>query len=196
MEFYMSFEDVVIREYKKSDLDAVHRMLSSPEVYATTCAIPYMCSRSFAAAWIDNIRRCVKNKTDFEYGIFSAKTGEYIGNVGLIGIDYRNKSADITYIITPQFWRRGYAVMCSKLLIAYGFERLGLMRIHGKCMDFNLASKSVMQKCGFIYEGKGRSEMIKDDRQIDLEHYSLLKDEYLRLKRKIYYPSAYMPNIY
>lgn len=191
MEFYLQYSDIIIREYKKSDLNSVHRMLSSTEIYMTTCAIPYMCGRWFAAAWIDNVKRSIKKKTDFEYGIFSSATGEYIGNIGLIGFNYNNKSADITYMITPEFQHRGYAVSAAKLIIGYGFEKLGLIRVHGKCMDFNIASKAVMQKCGFIYEGTGRSEMIKDGRCINLEHYSLLRNEYLMLKSKSVYPNGF-----
>lgn len=188
MEFFIRYKDITIREYKKSDISSVHAMLSSPEIYMTTCAIPYMCSRSFAQIWVDSVRKSIKKKTDFEYGIFNSSTGEYIGNIGLIGMNYQNKSADITYMITPQFQRKGYALTAAKLIIAHGFENLGLMRIHGKCMDFNLGSKLVMQKCGFKFEGVGRNEMIKDDRPINLEHYSLLKEEYLALRDKLFIP--------
>lgn len=188
MSFYIQYGDILIREYKKSDLESVHDMLSQPSVCTTTCAIPYNCSRSFAAMWLDSIRRSIKKKTDFEYGIFSMRNGQYIGNIGLIGINYENKSADITYIIHPRFQGRGYATLASKLIIAYGFDFLELQRIHGRCMDFNIASKSVMQKCGFVYEGLGRCEMIKENRFVNLEHYSILKSEYENLKNKVFIP--------
>ncbi|MCQ4021947.1 MULTISPECIES: GNAT family N-acetyltransferase [unclassified Ruminococcus] len=188
MSFYIQYGDIIIKEYNRTDLDSVHSMLSQPNVYYTTCAIPYNCSRAFASMWIDCIRRSAKRKTDFEYGIFSARNGEYIGNIGLIGIDYINKCADITYIIHPRFQNRGYACLASKLIIAYGFEFLNLQRIQGKCMDFNIASKTVMLKCGFTYEGLGRQEMLKDNKFVNLEHYSLLKSEYEALKNKIFIP--------
>ena len=188
MSFNIQCGDILIREYKKSDLNAVHGMLSQPSICTTTCAIPYNCSRSFSAMWLDSIKRSIKKKTDLEYGIFSTRNGQYIGNIGLIGINYVNKSADITYIIHPQFQGRGYATLASKLIIAYGFDFLELYRIHGKCMDFNIASKSVMQKCGFTYEGLGRGEMLKDKRFVNLEHYSILKNEYEKLKGSVFFP--------
>ncbi|MGN0442444.1 MAG: GNAT family N-acetyltransferase [Acutalibacteraceae bacterium] len=188
MSFYIQYGDIIIREYKKSDLDAVHDMLSQPSVCATTCAIPYNCSRSFASMWLDSIRRSIRKKTDLEYGVFSVRNGQYLGNIGLIGINYTNKSADITYIVNPAFQGRGYATLASKLIIAYGFDFLELQRIHGKCMDFNISSKSVMQKCGFTYEGLGRCEMMKDERFVNLEHYSILKSEYEKLKGFVFIP--------
>ena len=195
MEFYMKYGSIVIREYKKTDLDPVHRMLSSPQMYETTCAIPYKCSRIYAPLWIDNVKKALKRRSDLEYGIFDSTSGEYIGNIGLIGISYVNKSADLTYIITPEFQRRGYAVKAAKLIIAYGFERLGLIRIHAKCMDFNLPSRRVMEKCGFSYEGVGRNEMLKNEKTYNLTHFSLLKHEYTSLKGSVFYPDVFLPVI-
>lgn len=193
MEFCMQYKGIVIREYKRSDLNGVHQMLSSPQVYKTTCAIPYNCNRTYALLWIDNIRKSLKKRTDFEFGIFDAESGEYIGNIGLISVSYINKSADLTYIITPKYQHRGYALTAAKLMIAYGFERLGLIRIHAKCMDFNIASRRVMEKCGFSYEGTGRNEMYKDEKAYDLVHYSLLKNEYLSLKGSVFFSDVFFP---
>ncbi len=185
---------IIIREYKRSDLNAVHMMLSDPNIYSTTCAIPRECDRSYASMWLDSVRRSVKKGFDLEYGVFDAYSGDLIGNIGLIDISYPHKSGEITYIIRSPYQRRGYALLSSRLIISYGFERLGLMRIHGRCMDFNTASRYVMLKCGFVYEGTGRGEMIKDGRQVNLEHYSLLRSEYDALRDKIFYPKAIFPN--
>lgn len=186
MSFLLQQGNIFIREYKRSDLLSVHEMLSDPIVYRTTCAIPLNCSLTFASRWLECVRKSLKKEADLEYGIFSAHNGEYIGNVGLIGIDYINRSANITYIITPKFHHMGYGCAAAKMMVQYGFETLGLTRIHGKCMDFNTASKMVMLKCGFLYEGTGRGEMIKEKKLVNIEHYGILKNDYLKLKGKIY----------
>lgn len=196
MNLFIRFGGIIIREYRRSDLNAVHMMLSEPGIYRTTCSIPKCCDRSYAAMWLDGVRRSFKKRSDLEFGVFSAATGDLIGNIGLIGIFYPNKSADITYIIRSKYQHLGYAVLASKLIIGFGFERLGLLRIHGRCMDFNQASRAVMLKCGFIYEGTGRDEMIKDGKPVNLEHYSILKSEYDSLKGSIFYPNAVFPYLY
>jgi ribosomal-protein-alanine N-acetyltransferase len=55
---------------------------------------------------------------------------------------------------------QGYCTEAAKELVRYGFEDLGLHRIHSNHFGSNLASGKVMQKVGMSYEGT-RSEHYK-----------------------------------
>ena len=44
------------------------------------------------------------------------------------------------------YWGRGYATEAAREVVRYGFERLGLHRIHAEHLGSNPASGRVMQK--------------------------------------------------
>ena len=66
---------------------------------------------------------------------------------------------------------------CSAML-AFAFNELGLCRVSGRCMAKNGASRKVMEKLGFLYEGTGRRELLKDGVFYDVDHLAILKEEW------------------
>ena len=66
----------------------------------------------------------------------------------------------------------------TKLTIEFGFYDLGLNRIYAYQLLDNLASIKVNEKCGFKNEGILRSSIFKNNKFIDQQIMSLLKEEY------------------
>ncbi|MER2002560.1 MAG: GNAT family protein [Carnobacterium inhibens] len=66
----------------------------------------------------------------------------------------------------------------GKLIIALGFEKMGLERIYA-CYDIeNPASGKVMERLGMTYEGTLRKNRIHKKRDVDDVYYSILKQDY------------------
>ena len=61
------------------------------------------------------------------------------------------------YHIGERYTRRGYATEAMKAFLPAVMEQLGIRSISGICLAENLASRRVMEKCGFVkqYEGIG-----------------------------------------
>lgn len=172
-------ERTIIRTYKPTDSYNIWRVISRREIYDTTYAIPHPYPIERIGWWISFIKNSAKNGTSYEFGIFHNKTGEYIGNVGIINISKQNSCGDISYFINPDYWNMGYATEAAGIMLDYGFNRLNLNRIGGRCMSKNPASASVMKKLGMKHEGRGRSEIYKDGIFLDVEHFSILRSEYI-----------------
>ena len=63
---------------------------------------------------------------------------------------------DLGYRFVRDRWGRGYATECSHALIAFGFDVLGLEQLVAYVMPGNAASVRVLEKTGFVAEGRHR----------------------------------------
>ena len=61
------------------------------------------------------------------------------------------------YWIGADFARRGYMKEAVQAMVHYAFATLGLSRIESACLPENVASRGVLEKSGFKYEGVAQS---------------------------------------
>jgi len=82
-------------------------------------------------------------------------SGENIGYVQLAPLD--NGQWEIGYHIAKKHTGKGYATEAVSAFLPFAAERAGIDEILGVCLSENIASKHVLQKCGFVpvYEGTG-----------------------------------------
>ncbi len=85
----------------------------------------------------------------------------------------------IGYSILPQFWGKGYATQAVHQLISLIFSKTNMERLEAVCSIHNPASKRVLEKAGFIYEGVRRDYLRIRDERIDHHSYAILKSDWL-----------------
>jgi ribosomal-protein-alanine N-acetyltransferase len=74
---------------------------------------------------------------------------EFVGTISVKNIDLVNKKADLGYWIGEQYWGRGIASECLKLVIDYAFSaELGLKHLYAYVFPENKASIRVLEKNG------------------------------------------------
>ena len=74
---------------------------------------------------------------------------KFVGTISIKKIDLVNKKADLGYWIGEQYWGRGIATECLKLIIDYAFSaELGLKRLCAYVFPENKASIRVLEKNG------------------------------------------------
>lgn len=171
-------ERLIIREYRRSDLEDFLRVIRQPEIYATTYGIPRDYSRRRGKWWLRTVKMNTRLGSAFEFGVFLKDGEKYIGNVGLINISGAHNHADISYYIDRDYMNMGYATEASRAMLRYGFGELGYHKISGVCMSCNPASRRVMEKLGMRFEGTLRDDMYKDGKYVGIDRLSLLRDEY------------------
>ena len=81
------------------------------------------------------------------------KDGTCIGYVQAVPFD--DGTWEVGYHIGERFTKQGYATEAVKAFLPVIMPRLGLERIWGICLADNLASRKVMERCGFIKEFEG-----------------------------------------
>ncbi len=101
-----------------------------------------------------------------------------IGTIDFVSWNQHHGNAEIGYALSRDYWGKGICTEAAKEIIAFGFERMDLMRIQAKCMVDNIGSAKVMEKVGMTYEGTLRKAMKIKQEHVDLNVYSILLEEY------------------
>jgi len=100
---------------------------------------------------------------------------------GVIGLgpqhDVYRKTAEVGYWLGEPYWGKGIATKAVQLITAYGFNQLGLARIHAGIFEYNPASMRVLEKNGFVKEGVFRKNILKNDQLWDEHRYGKLKSD-------------------
>jgi [ribosomal protein S5]-alanine N-acetyltransferase len=74
---------------------------------------------------------------------------KFVGTISVKKIDLVNKKADLGYWIGEQYWGKGIATECLKLIIDYAFSaELGLKQLCAYVFPENKASIRVLEKNG------------------------------------------------
>lgn len=170
---------LIIRAYEEKDAEAIYGVINDPTIYEMTLHIPYPYPREQVEIWIGFVNQNRRYRRGFEWGIFDL-SGCYLGNIGLVNIDYINRSGEITYFVGKDFRKQGIATEAVGGVLKYAFEILHLERVAGRCMLENKASISVMGKNGIRFEGIARHEVMKDSVYRDIWHGGLLRNEYVQ----------------
>jgi len=168
-------ERLILREFKRSDFEAVHKYASDPRV------VKYMPwgpnNDADTRRFLEKAKQSqlVNPRTSYELAIIL--NDELIGGCGLTIKSVPDKQAEIGYCIRRDYWNMGIGTEVAAGLIKFGFKRLGLHKIIAKCDTMNHASYKIMEKNGMKKEG-----ILRDDKYIRGEWrnsyiYSILENE-------------------
>ena len=134
-------------------------------------------SSTNADAWFDEIQKA-QGKSNVRLGIF-LPDGTVIGDMALQGIDWRHRSCSVGYGLTKLEYRnKGYATDALKIILRYGFLHFGFERISANTQDNNIGSQRVLEKCGFILEGRERKARYFAGKWQDRLTYGLLIEDW------------------
>lgn len=91
------------------------------------------------------------------WAVVDKHDGRLLGSAGFHSLDVDHHRAEIGYDFAPEAWGRGIATATCRALTRFGFDTLGYTRIQASVLDTNLASRRVLEKSGYAYEGLLRS---------------------------------------
>ena len=141
-------------------------------------------NREYTKEYLEYILTRYRAGEFFDWAVIWHEDGEpsdkMIGTCGFTRFDYSNNSAEIGYVINPEFRGRGIAGEAARRVIRFGFDELGLNRIEAKYMDGNVASRKVMEKIGMKYEGTMRGSLKIGGEYRDVGVCAMLYEEYRR----------------
>ena len=93
-------------------------------------------------------------------------------------MDFDGAFGEIEYCIGSTFQGKGYATEAAKAVIDFGFRKIGFNKVQICVRPSNIPSKSVIEKCGFNYEGALRDYFRINGEFEDRLYYSILKEEW------------------
>jgi RimJ/RimL family protein N-acetyltransferase len=99
-----------------------------------------------------------------------------VGTIGFHTISPLNRTAEIAYDIHPAYWRRGIGFACCMTVSDWGLRERGFVRVQATTMESNVPSIQLLEKCGFLLEGKLRNYRLVRGEPRDFFMFSKLRD--------------------
>ncbi|MCL1908791.1 MAG: GNAT family N-acetyltransferase [Holophagaceae bacterium] len=102
--------------------------------------------------------------------------GQLVGGIGSTRLfDIHGQTAEIGYWLGEPFWGKGLATRAVRLFADYAFGQLRFLRLQAMMMAENMKSARVLEKNGFIFEGRLRQHITKRGRIHDALLYAKTK---------------------
>jgi RimJ/RimL family protein N-acetyltransferase len=164
-------EHLILREWQESDAGGYFELYSNPAV------------KNSGANICENINESLKSiqiliECQESWAIVLKDNGKIVGSIFLSDINRHDRYNEIEYVISENHKNRGYATEAVKRVLRYAFTELELLVVAVCHYPSNLASKRVIEKTGFTYEGTLRrySRNLEDS-----VRYSMIKEEWEKL---------------
>lgn len=109
---------------------------------------------------------------------------KFVGSTRFLNISLENKNLEIGWTwYLPEVWRTRVNTECKFLLLQYGFEELGLLRVQFKADTRNERSNKALERIGAVREGELRKDRNMQDGFIRNAYiYSIIREEWPEVK--------------
>jgi RimJ/RimL family protein N-acetyltransferase len=161
-----------IRRWSSHDVDALVKYANNRKVWLNlTDAFPHPYNEASAEAFLAMVER--QSPTTY-FAI--ATREEAIGGIG-VGPkqDVYRLTAEMGYWLAEPYWGKGIMTEAVARFTDYAFEQFQLVRIYAEPYAHNSASCRVLEKAGYVLEGRLRSSVIKDGRILDQLLYAQVR---------------------
>lgn len=169
---------VTVRTVRKADLDRLYDLAAD--------------IRDMGARWRRSMVSEIRwGKSLSESGWWEGDEGtliitdsgdDIVGQVSVFRASPYQNAKEIGFrIYRPEDWGKGYASEAVALVSSFVFDTQTIDRIQAAVMHGNVASETVLQKCGFKFEGVMRKAVFHRGENRDMRLYSLVRDECLPL---------------
>ncbi|HEU4699420.1 MAG TPA: GNAT family protein [Gemmatimonadales bacterium] len=102
--------------------------------------------------------------------------GEAAGAIGLEpGDDIERYTAEVGYWLGRRFWGRGVMTDALRAVTDHAFAELGLHRVFAVPFVRNVASCRVLEKAGYVREGRMRRSAVKAGEVLDQWLYAAVR---------------------
>lgn len=143
----------------RNDLvDTYQRWFNDMRVLRTLAAPNFPMTREAEQQWADN---ALVDRTSAVFTVYELVTALPIGNAGLEGIDWQNRSANYGIVIgEPDTWNRGYGTEVTELVLNYAFDVLGLYNVMLEAFETNPGGLTAYERAGFKRIGVRRGAVM------------------------------------
>jgi RimJ/RimL family protein N-acetyltransferase len=180
---------VKLRPIEENDLPLMVQWFNDPEIARSVVGWDFPISLAQQKEWYRNSLNDRKNQR----WIIENLDGEVLGLTGLWDIDWHNRQAlNAVKLGRTQDRGKGYGTDTIMAVMAYAFLQVGLNRLWGEIIDYNIGSfQAYVENCGWKVEGKLRKSVFRDGTYRDIYRVAILKDEFMSLDKASEYIKIY-----
>ena len=161
----------------RRDLLETYQRWMSDLAVTRTLAIPNMpMTREAEEAWLNH---ALMDSGEAVFTIYRRDTGQAIGNAGLHNIDHFHRISDFGIVIGERTaWNLGFGTSVTRLLLAYGFDVLGLKNIMLQVYASNPGAVRTYEKAGFRLIGTRRSAFTLGRERTDIYFMDAVPEDF------------------
>lgn len=171
-------ERIVLREYQDDDLQYMRQWVNDPDITANLSDnFLYPHSSYETESFFQTMAQGKAANKSFVIG--ARESLEYIGQIDLYKIDWKNRFASLAIVIgRKEYLGKGYGGEAIRMLQKFAFEELNLNRLELEAYEYNQSAHKCYVQCGFQEEGRYRNKIYKSGTYRDSIVMSILKHEY------------------
>lgn len=153
-------DKISIRKITLEDTDNIIKWRNSPSVKKNFCLQEDL-TKEIHINWFHNK---ILTKEVEQFIIIEKSSNMPVGSTYLRDIDYKNSKAEFGIFIGEESARgKGFGTTATKLLVEYGFNKLGLHKIFLRVFTNNTSAIKAYEKAGFEYEGTAKDDICLPD---------------------------------
>lgn len=170
-------ERLVLRKILPTDSEDMYEYSKKPEVtqYLTW---NIHTNPKQTAAYIRLLQKKYAEGIFWDFGLECKAEGKFIGTCGFTSFDKDRNSAEIGYVLAPEYWGKGLAKEACTSVMKFGFTVFDLDRICARFIEGNTASERVMQKLGMKHEATYKNSFYIKNSYKTVVEYSISKREF------------------
>ena len=177
----LDIKDYILREQEEDDLNDFFEYFSDPNVNKYILCNPVTCledARKELYYW----RNLYYNNQGIYFAIADKKNNKMIGSIGINNINQHHQRAELSYDLASPYWQKGIMTKAINVVANYVFLNSDINRIEAFIAIDNIASKKLLAKCNFTFEGTLRHHRIHLGKKVDVYIYSYLRQDMATFK--------------
>jgi len=160
-----------VRSWRPADVPSLVAHANNPRIARNVRdRFPHPYTANVGRAFVRMVRQ-----TDPETSFAIAVGDHAVGGIGFrLQPDVERVSAEIGYWLGEPFWGRGIATDALQAITAYAIEHHHLTRVFAIPFASNIASCRVLEKAGYVLEGRLQRSAVKDGVILDQLQYAFI----------------------
>ena len=169
----LKLKTCTVRSWDWRDRDAIVKHANKRNVWINLRdRFPHPYTMNDARRWLEMV---VGHEPETNFAIVVAH--EAVGGIGFtVQHDVARRSAEIGYWLGEEFWGRGIATEALVAVTDHAFSNYDVCRLYAHVFDWNRASARVLEKAGYVFEGRMSRSVTKDGQTIDHLMYAMIRD--------------------
>lgn len=166
----------VLRPWVATDLTSLVRYANNWNIAKNlTDNFPHPYTESDGKAFIE------RATSDNPIHIFAIDIGgEAVGGIGIHPQqDIFAKNAELGYWLGEPFWGQGIVTNAVRQMVDFAFTTYEIVRVFARPFETNFASQRVLEKTGFILEGRFQKVLFKKGEYLDELVYGIRREKWM-----------------
>lgn len=179
----LTTDRLTLRRMLTVDASDMYEYASRPDVTKYLTWYPHP-DRDYTREYLQYIGNRYSAGMFYDWAVIYEPDCKMVGTCGFTSFNCSSDSAEVGYVLNPEYWGKGIATEALERVIRFGFEELNLHRIEAKYICGNDRSRHVMEKVGMTFEGVFREGMLVKGNYVDVGVCAILAAEWEKRQKE------------